>query len=65
MTEEVNGAAPEGEEKGKEQPRIGVFVCDCGLNIAGSVDTEKVAKYAEGQDRRARPQPGGRRVLLP
>ena len=23
-------------------PRIGVFVCDCGLNIAGSVDTQRV-----------------------
>ncbi len=46
MTDEENGAAPEGEEKGKLQPRIGVFVCDCGLNIAGSVDTEKVAQYA-------------------
>lgn len=29
-------------------PRIGVFVCDCGLNIAGFVDTDKVAAYAEG-----------------
>jgi heterodisulfide reductase subunit A2 len=27
--------------------RIGVFVCDCGLNIAGSIDTEEVRKYAE------------------
>lgn len=27
--------------------RIGVFVCDCGLNIAGMVDTEAVAKFAE------------------
>ncbi len=30
-----------------EEIRIGVFVCDCGLNIAGSVDTEDVRKYAE------------------
>jgi heterodisulfide reductase subunit A len=30
-----------------EQPRIGVFVCDCGTNIAGSVDTEAVRAYAE------------------
>ncbi len=30
-----------------EEIRIGVFVCDCGLNIAGSVDTEEVRKYAE------------------
>ncbi len=27
--------------------RIGVFVCDCGLNIASTVDTEAVRKYAE------------------
>ncbi|MGD8377939.1 MAG: FAD-dependent oxidoreductase [Acidobacteriota bacterium] len=30
-----------------EQVRIGVFVCDCGLNIAGTVDTAAVAKFAE------------------
>ena len=29
-----------------ETLRIGVFVCDCGLNIAGAVDTEEVAQYA-------------------
>ncbi len=29
-----------------DDPRIGVFVCDCGTNIAGSVDTEKVREYA-------------------
>ncbi len=27
--------------------RIGVFVCDCGLNIAGVVDTVAVAEYAK------------------
>lgn len=32
----------------KDDLRIGVFVCDCGLNIAGSVDTEAVREYAEG-----------------
>lgn len=26
--------------------RIGVFVCNCGLNIGGTVDCESVAKYA-------------------
>ena len=31
----------------EEELRVGVFVCDCGLNIAGSVDTEEVRKYAE------------------
>jgi heterodisulfide reductase subunit A len=33
---------------GKENDlRIGVFVCECGLNIAGSLDCEEVRKYAE------------------
>lgn len=27
--------------------RIGVFVCDCGLNIAGAVDCGAVAEYSE------------------
>jgi len=30
--------------------RIGVYVCHCGLNIAGVVDCEAVAEYAEGLD---------------
>jgi len=29
-----------------ESLRIGVFVCDCGLNIAAFVDTEEVARFA-------------------
>lgn len=29
-------------------PRIGVFVCNCGTNIAGFVDTKSVAEYASG-----------------
>jgi heterodisulfide reductase subunit A len=29
-----------------EDVRIGVYVCHCGLNIAGSVDCEEVAKFA-------------------
>jgi len=29
-------------------PRIGVYVCHCGLNIAGVVNVEKVAEYAKG-----------------
>jgi heterodisulfide reductase subunit A len=31
-----------------EPLRIGVFVCDCGMNIAGTVDTAEVARFAEG-----------------
>ena len=34
----------------EEKLRIGVFVCDCGLNIAGTVDTEAVAAYSETLD---------------
>jgi heterodisulfide reductase subunit A len=30
----------------EEQPRIGVYVCQCGLNIAGSVDCGEVANFA-------------------
>jgi len=29
-----------------EQPKIGVFVCHCGLNIAGVVDVEAITQYA-------------------
>jgi len=29
------------------QPRIGVYVCHCGTNIAGTVDVEAVRAYAE------------------
>jgi heterodisulfide reductase subunit A len=30
-----------------EEPRIGVFICHCGSNIAGVIDVEAVAAYAE------------------
>ena len=33
-------------ENTSEELRIGVYVCHCGLNIAGSVNCEEVAKYA-------------------
>lgn len=29
-----------------EALRIGVFVCDCGMNIAGTVDTAEVSRFA-------------------
>ncbi len=31
----------------ENEQRIGVFVCECGLNIAGSLDCEAVRVYAE------------------
>src|SRR4030065_1076866 len=48
-------AEPKKEEKATEEPkqqpepeelRIGVYVCHCGKNIAGSVDCGEVTKYA-------------------
>ncbi len=41
MTEEEQTASAE------SGPRIGVFVCECGRNIAGSVDCEAVRSYAD------------------
>jgi heterodisulfide reductase subunit A len=37
---------PETDVAGQE-PRIGVFVCDCGINIRGTVDVPKVVDYAK------------------
>lgn len=31
----------------EEEYRIGVFVCECGLNIAGVLDCDELAEYAE------------------
>jgi heterodisulfide reductase subunit A len=31
----------------EEKPRIGVFVCHCGLNIAGVIDVKAVTEYAK------------------
>jgi len=36
---------PETNVKG-ERPRIGVFVCSCGINIAGTVDVKEATNYA-------------------
>ncbi len=33
-----------------EEPRIGVFVCHCGINNAGVVDVPKVDQYVEGME---------------
>ena len=37
-----------GKEKGRAEERIGVYVCHCGTNIAGSVDCKNVADFAQG-----------------
>jgi heterodisulfide reductase subunit A len=36
------------EDIEKRTPKIGVFVCQCGSNIAATVDTEEVAEFAKG-----------------
>ncbi len=43
LTEEV----PQETDISGEEPRIGVFVCKCGINIAGVVDVPKVVEYAK------------------
>jgi heterodisulfide reductase subunit A-like polyferredoxin len=39
---------PEERDVTAEDPRIGVFVCNCGINIGGVVDVPAVRAYAEG-----------------
>jgi heterodisulfide reductase subunit A-like polyferredoxin len=37
---------PKERDVSREEPRIGVFVCHCGVNIAGVVDVAQVSDYA-------------------
>jgi len=39
-------ALPNAPEHTKERPRVGVYVCHCGLNIAQTVDCQQVAQSA-------------------
>jgi len=51
-SEHENGSADNTKNQDNPGPktdddlRIGVYICHCGLNIAGSVDCEEVAKFA-------------------
>ena len=38
---------PEEKQTAEEEPRVGVFVCHCGLNIASVIDVEKVVEEAK------------------
>jgi heterodisulfide reductase subunit A len=38
---------PPEREVSEEEPRIGVFVCHCGINIGGVVDVPNVVEYAK------------------
>ena len=42
---------PEELDVADEEPRIGVFVCNCGINIGGVVDVPAVTEYASGLPR--------------
>jgi heterodisulfide reductase subunit A2 len=37
---------PEEQDVEGKEPRIGVFICSCGINIAGTVDVKAVTEYA-------------------
>jgi heterodisulfide reductase subunit A len=39
---------PPEKDVSDQEPRVGVFVCHCGSNIAGVIDCRKVADYAAG-----------------
>ena len=43
----VDKEYPAERDVSKEEPRVGVFVCHCGNNIAGVIDVENVAEYAQ------------------
>ncbi|MFW6055434.1 MAG: CoB--CoM heterodisulfide reductase iron-sulfur subunit A family protein [Thermodesulfobacteriota bacterium] len=34
------------DEKTQAEPRVGVFICDCGSNIAGHIDCPAITEYA-------------------
>ncbi len=39
---------PPERDVSQEEPRVGVFVCHCGINIGGVVDVPDVVEYAKG-----------------
>jgi heterodisulfide reductase subunit A-like polyferredoxin len=44
MSEE---STPEDSQEEIKESRIGVFVCRCGINIAGAIDVQKVVENAK------------------
>ncbi len=47
-TETLEPEIPEQRNVIGESPKIGVFICRCGVNIAGVVDVDSVVEYAKG-----------------
>ncbi|MBW2617860.1 MAG: FAD-dependent oxidoreductase, partial [Deltaproteobacteria bacterium] len=39
---------PEEKDITGQEPRVGVFICHCGINIAGVVNVEEVTEYVKG-----------------
>ena len=35
------------ENSESEEPKVGVYVCECGINISAVVDVQDVSKYNE------------------
>jgi heterodisulfide reductase subunit A len=48
-TEVTKVVLPDEKNVEGEEPRVGVFVCHCGTNIAGTVDVQRVADAALGE----------------
>jgi len=44
-------ALPDPIDVTEQEPRVGVFVCNCGVNIAGTVDVKEVEAYARSLPR--------------
>jgi heterodisulfide reductase subunit A-like polyferredoxin len=44
----VTKELPDEKDVDAEEPRIGVFVCNCGINIGGVVNVPEVQSYAKG-----------------
>ena len=47
-TQTLERTYPAEREVAEEAPRVGVFVCHCGINIGGVVDVPEVVEYARG-----------------
>jgi len=39
---------PEERDVSAEEPRVGIFICHCGINIAGVLDVPALVEYAKG-----------------
>ncbi len=46
-TQVTERSYPEERDVSQDEPRIGVFVCNCGTNIGGIVNVPEVAEYAK------------------